>query len=222
MASCGLNTMRASAVVSIGGHSVSTPDIINITINKTRGQLTATAQVQYHATTEESTDAGSDIVITIMGQRAFTGTIKRIDISPSFRCAGEKIVRIQAEDYLNRIANKAITRRQKNPSLGPMVFITSIYKRVTVGFDKMRDRFDVDGGQSPLDVFTHSTNFREIPFFIAGGETNTMGALHPVTKVADAFPKPGGGSGGMVMHSHESLDFSERGFGPATAVFGSK
>jgi len=204
---CGLNTIKANANVFIGDISVSTPDIIAINISKIRGNLTSTAQVQFHlAPGKSGGGAGDGIIVSILGQKAFTGMVKRIDVSPSFRCAGEKIVRIQAEDCMSKIMGRHYTRRQKHPGLGPIAFISSIYKRVTVGFDPPRNPQDLDGGQSPAEVFTHSLNFMDLNQFIHAGETNMAGSLHPVTKASD-LPYQGGSTGGsgFILHDHSSL-----------------
>lgn len=222
---CGLATIKANASIQFGSDTlIKTPDIINISITKSRGNLVSTAQAQFHFNSGDlSGSAGSDIVIKILDTLAFTGTIKRIDISPSFRCAGEQIVRIQAEDYLNKIVNRTITRRQKLPGLGPIAFISSIYKRTTVGFDSARDLHDINQTNSPVDIFTHTINFAEMTQFSKSGENNLMGTLHPVTKVADVIVNGGGnGGGGLGLHSHEKLDLSERGGGMAYSVFGIK
>lgn len=222
---CGLSTIKATASIQFGEVFIKTPDIINITVSRSRGNIIGTVQAQFHFnSTDISGETGSDVVVKILEHTVFTGSIKRIDISPSFRCAGEQIVRIQAEDYLHKIVNRTITRRQKLPGLGPMAFISSIYKRTTVGFDTVRDAYDINQSSSPIDIFTHSMNFTEINQFTKVGENNLMGTLHPVTKVADIIKDKGAGigGGGFILHSHESLNLDESGGGPSRSVFGVK
>jgi hypothetical protein len=221
---CGLKSIKADAKVTVGQFSVGTPHIISINVTKTRGQLVNTAQVQFHVDQDNKIGTGTFILIEIQGSLVFTGIVKRIDVSPSFRCMGEKIIRIQAEDSLYKIVNRNITRRQKDPGLGIICFISSIYKRVTVGFDNVRNLQDVAHSSSDIEVFTPTTNFAEMNQFVKDGQTNVAGALHPVTKIADQFSNRGGlgGAGGITLHSHETLDLSERGGGPAKSVFGVK
>ena len=220
---CNLETIPAKATISAGGTTVTTPHIINITISRVRGQLVGTASMQYYSNSGVGgAGAGAGLTIEINGGLAFTGSIRRIDTSPSYRCAGEIIVRIQAEDYLHRLVNKNITRRQKNSGLGPICFISSIYKRVTVGFDAIRDRHDISSTSSPVDVFTPTMNFADMLQFIRSGDNNTLGGLHPITKNGDWFDnnKASGGGGGMILHDHSSLNLGgPHAGGPSKAVF---
>lgn len=225
---CGLTTIPASATIIIGSRKFSTPEVISVSVNRTRGQLISAASATFHAPGIFSTgiDAGDSVVIKFFGETVFTGFIKRLNIGPSFRCDGELIIRIQAEDVLFRIDNKNFTRRQKLAGMGPIAFITSIYKRTYTGFDDPTQRHDISNTASPIEYLTPTLNMSEHTALIKGGETNVIGENHPVTKLAD---KPGiggassGGGGAFILHDHTSLDLSSpHAGGPARAVFGSK
>lgn len=227
---CGLDTIPASASILISGRRFSTPEIISISVSRTRGQMVSSASATFHAKDIFSSGggitAGDSVVIKFFGDTVFTGFIKRLNVGPSFRCDGEIIVRIQAEDVLFRIDNRNFTRRQKLAGLGPIAFITSIYKRTYTGFDDPSQRHDVSNTSSPVDFLTPTINMSEQSVFIKGGETNVIGDLHPVTKLADKpdFGGAGGGGGGsFFLHDHTTLDLTgPAAGGPAKSVFGVK
>lgn len=225
---CGLTTIPASATVIIGARSFATPDVISASVSRTRGQLISSASVTFHAPGifSEAIDAGESVVIKFFGETIFTGFIKRLNIGPSFRCDGELIIRLQAEDVLFRIDNKNFTRRQKLAGLGPIAMITSINKRTYTGFDDPSQRHDISNTSSPITYLSPTLNTAEHSVLMKNGETNVIGDQHPLTKLADK-PDYGaasaGGGGGFILHDHTSLDLTgSRAGGPSRAVFGVK
>ena len=225
---CGLNTVPASASILIGGRKFATPEIISISVSRTRGQLVGTASATFHAKdiSSQGIDAGDSVVIKFFGDTVFTGFIKRLNLGPSFRCDGELIIRLQAEDVLFRIDNRNFTRRQKLAGLGPIAMITSIYKRTYTGFDDPSQVHDISNTGSPVNYLTPTINMSEHSALMKNGETNVIGDLHPVTKLADKPDFGGAGSGGggaFILHDHTTLDLAgPHAGGPAKSVFGVK
>lgn len=225
---CGVGrTIKAECTIKMGGIDIKTPYIIGAFINKTRGNLTTTAQGSFRIPDGKKFQAvGTNIYVYFWNTLVFTGTVKRIDVSPSFQCAGELIVRFQAEDFMNRIEGRAITRRQKHSGLGPMAFIAGHTPRTTVGFDSIRNLHDISHTASPVNIFTHTVNMAEMTQFIKGGEQNTLGSLHPLTKVADILANGGkalAGGGSFILHDHSSLSLTgPHAGGPAVATYSIK
>jgi len=224
---CDFRPTHAHARIKLSSITVSTPKVISVSITRTRGQLVSTATASFHLDSDSLTalesDAGGHISIALANTTAFTGTITRIDASPSFRCAGELIIRIQAKDFLHRLENKNITRRQKTSGLGVLAMVVGLHKRQSVGFDDPRELHDIHRTGSPIDIHTHSINVEEQTQWLKGGVTNTVGALHPVTKAADVVTEARGGTGGgsFILHDHSELELSgPHAGGPAVGVFG--
>lgn len=220
---CGLDTRPAQAIILIGKGGtikIKQPNVINITVSRTRGQLVGTANGSFHYKASESGSmtgvAGSGVQLSINGNLVFTGTIKRIDISPDFRCAGDLIIKFSAEDYMHRLQGRNFTRRQKHAGLGVIAFITGLYKRISVGFDSPADLYNIERSASPVEFLSPNGNIADWTQFLKGGETNTIGLNHPVTRIADQFSS--GGGGGMTIHDHSSLAQ----MGPSVATFGTK
>lgn len=222
---CGLTTVKASATIKIGSISVTTPNIVSISVNRTRGQLVSTCAVAFIFNGEFEADAGAPLVVYFYNELVWTGVVKRMAISPSLQCAGEISVKIQGEDILHKLENRNITRRQKLAGLGPLAFISQVYKRTSLGFDDPPSRHDISNSSSPVHYFTPTINMREHTQFLMGNE-NITGELHPVTKVADRISgkgKAGTGGGSFILHDHSTLDLSgPHAGGPAFAVFSSK
>jgi hypothetical protein len=231
---CGFNVIPADATVTIAGKCYRTPNIISISVSRSRGSLVGSASASVHIGEESSGCSGSkgsatsgptgDVIIKFFGYPVFVGTMKRLSISPSYRCQGEFILRIQAEDAMSNLEGKVYTRRQKLPGLGPLGLITSVYKRTFTGFDNPAELHDISSSASPVKYFTNTVNIAEHTKLLKSGETNVMGDLHPVTKVADKPQKGGGGTGGgIILHDHSSLSLTgPHSGGPAYAVFSSK
>jgi len=227
MVYCGLTTVKAAAVVRVGPYRVATPYVQTISISRTRGQLVSTASVRLNLDTEFSINTATPLVIYLYNEVAYTGYVKRVTVSPSLRCAGEITVQITAEDVMYKLENRNMTRRQKLAGLGPMAFITSLYKRTSVAFDDLPARFDISGSSSPIEVLTHSLNMREMTMF-ATGYADVSGPQHPVTKNADPLGNPsqpaGGGTGtDFFLHDHTTLDITgSHAGGPVKAVFSTR
>lgn len=221
---CGLQTRPASAYIRIGGIGIATPDIMNISISRSRGQLSSTASVSFLYSSSEDSLTDTNILIKIDTVTVFTGYIKKLVINPSFRCAGEIIVRIQASDALSRIENQLITRRQKLAGLGPIAFITSVTRRTYAGWDDPALLHNIAATNSPVDAVVPGVNFREYDQFISGGENSTIGFNHPIVKNSDPMQNGGAaqGGGGFILHSHETLNLDQTGGGPSKAVFNSR
>lgn len=222
---CGLTPIEARCIVRIGGVTATTPMVIAANVSRNRGQLSAAASATFYYEGNENFNAGSNFAIYIMGQIVFNGVAKRIIIGPSLRCAGELRVTIQGEDRLNRIENRAITRRQKLAGLGPLAFISGVYKRTELGFDDPPSRYDISSSSSPVEVFSPTTNHAAMHQFLKGNDSIT-GDLHPVTRVADKITNisaPSSGGGSFILHDHSTLDLSgPHAGGPARGVFGVK
>lgn len=220
---------NADAKVYIGTKVIETPYIVSINVTRSRGNPASSANVQVIYNQDHLGSVGSSpasLRIWVDGDYYFTGYIKKFTVSPSFRVAKEYILRIQAEDEMFRLINKRYTRRQKQNGIGPIAFITSIYKRTELGFDDPTQRFDIERQGSVIETITNSFNTVEHNKFLKGGEVNTFANLHPVTKVADPliYKDTSGGAGSIGLHDHTSLDSasSPHGGGPAFAVFGTR
>jgi len=218
---------RATATVVVGQFQSTTPEVISVNVSRMRGQLVGTASASFYAKSDATTPSGGDkMQIYIAGALVFTGTAKRISISPSNICAGEIVIRVQGEDYLHRLANRQITRRQKLAGLGPLAMITGVQKRTSVNFDDAPGRYDISHSSSPIDIFSPSVNFRDWTQLLTDNSNSSIGKLHPITSVVEEdylHAKGTGGGGGFILHSHESLDLSgPQAGGPARAVYGIK
>lgn len=231
MAECRLQRIVASASLHLGSVKIVTPDIINISVNRARGQLVGTASATFHLkeVTSEGLLGGTRVVLKILGQTVFTGVVKRVVVQPSLRCAGEVIVRIQAEDEMFKLQNRLITRRQKLAGLGVIAFISSVVHRTYTGWDDPSQLHDIANSNSPIDIISTTVNIREHKQLLQGGETNLAGNLHPIMKNSDPLvggPKSGGGGtgGGLILHDHASLDLDgeKPGGGPSFGVFSVK
>ena len=218
-------TIKANAIIEIGNFEVETPKIMSINVSRSRGKPVSSASVQFlYDRDDQDISSETKIGIWFWGTKIFTGIIRKISISPSGRVAGELIVRIQAEDFMHRLQNKRYTRRQKSNGIGPVVFISSIFKRASLGFDDPTDVYDIDSGYSPIETLTETPNMAAQLKFVRGGETNTIGGLHPMTKAADPIEDLGGAGGvggGFILHDHTSLSTTDaHAGGPAAAVYG--
>lgn len=221
----GLTIEPASADIVFGGQVVQTPHITSISVRRVRGELVGKARFSYFTNDASGGNSSADapVIISFRTNAIFAGFAKRVTVSPSFRCADEVIVTVEAEDIMHKLVNKRINRRQKQQGLGPIAFITSIHKRPFVAFDSQQDVYDITGGQSPMQLYgpdPTSINNRFV-----NGVYNTIGDLHPVSKASDIILNRGGtgGGGSFENHDHSSLDTSgPHSGGPAKAVFGVK
>ena len=226
MTDCGITPTPATVTVYVGEVRATEPDVIRCNVNKSRGELTR-ASFSFHYRGEGQTfDAGARVTVVILGQKAFTGIVKKVSAQPSFRCAGEMIVSVTAEDEMFKLRNNRFTRRQRQSPLAPVAFISSVYKRTQLAFDNPNDQEDIEKTGSTIYINTHTTNMAEWTMFVKGGEQNVIGSLHPVTKIADQFNTSRAGAtggGSFILHDHTSLDLSgPHAGGPAAAVFGVK
>lgn len=225
MAISGLTIIHADATILFGDDILQTPHITSISVRRVRGELIGKARFTYFTNESSGAGATSDlpVVISWFGTPIFSGFAKRVTVAPSFRCADEVTVSVEAEDVMHKLANKRISRRQKQQGLGPMAFITSIHKRPFVAFDDPQALYDLTGGFSPMDIY--GPDPRSINNRFIGGVQNTLGDLHPVSKASDIILNRGGtGVGGsFILHDHSSLDVSgPRAGGPSFAVYGVK
>lgn len=208
-----IKTVPAECTIKIGGLTIKTPFVLGCRVARQRGNPVGVAEGSFQIQEEQLGQigaTGSNLVIYLYSSVIFTGSVQRIDASPSSRCAGEMIVRFQGEDAMHRVLNRAITRRQKNAGLGPLAFISGHSSgRTTVGFDSVRDAHDISGSSSPVTVYSPTINMAEMTQFIKGGESSTIGAQHPRTKLADPFQSgaSSGGTGGsnFFLHDHSTL-----------------
>lgn len=221
----GFDVQFAEAVVVIGGKSFSTPNILSINVTRSRGEVSSKASVSFYTGNFPNSGGGSDtgVSIRIQGVNVFTGYLRKYSVSPSFRWAGELIVRVSAEDIMYKLLNKKIVRRQKIEGLGPMAFITGLQKRTYPGFDNPAMKFDVDKGNSPVGMLT--PGFHEPLNQMLREASYSFGPTHHVTKNADPLRNftGGGGQGGLTLHDHSTLDTTgPHAGGGAKAVFGVK
>lgn len=224
---CKSEAIPAYAKIKMNDMIIETPNIISISVSKSRGSLAGTASATFTVEDFKSTGRGPasvSVVIHFWEFAVFTGYVKRMGVSPSYECPGKYIIRIQAEDAMSELEGKFYTRRQKLPGLGPLALITTVYKRVYTGFDNPAETHDISSSASPVKYLTHTVNMAEHTKLLKNGETNVMGDLHPVTKVADKPQRGGAGTGGgFILHDHTSLDLtSPHGGGPSMSVFSSK
>jgi hypothetical protein len=213
--------------VKFGELIISTPNVLSAGIKRSRGQVSkASVSLKISDSTEKLALglSGGGILIRFQSQNVFRGIIVSINSAASGDCAGNVILNITAEDELYKLRNKRITRRQKLNGIGPIAMITNIEERAFLGFDDPPSLYDIDRTFSPISVVSNSPNFREMNNLLSAGQSNTISNIHPTIALADPMPKvgPPGGGGGLGLHTHEKLDLSERGGGPAFAVFSSK
>jgi len=226
MAIQGFTTIAASATIAVGSRVIQTPFIQNIRVTRNRGEIITKASFTYRTTEDEAgtLNGNAPVVIAFHSKTIFVGYARRINAGPSFNCADEMIVRVDAEDIMYKLVNQRINRRQKLDGLGPIAFITSIKGRPFSGFDDPSDVRDLTGGRSPFNFPTEGpTQAREK--FLRDG-VNSFGDLHPVVKHSDIIQNRGGvgtGGGGFILHDHTSLDLtSPHGGGPGKSVYGVK
>lgn len=217
------------AKANIGGLVVKTPFLTRMNVSRSRGD-NAKASVTFLLPKEENRDGniddldGGPVVLWLDGIVIFTGVTRKVSITPSYQCAGEVIITVSAEDLMFKLSNQRFTRRQRLSPLAPLAMISSIHERVSLGYDDPPSRHDVERTGSDMMIFTHSINMAEHNQMLKGGETNTIGALHPITKVADPIVdggRSGTGGEGMTYHDHASMDLPS-GAGPAKAVFSTR
>lgn len=219
--------VAAYCEIKLGDLIITTPNILSAGVKRSRGQVTkASASLKVSESTERLAlgKAGGGILIRFQSQNVFRGIITNINSAASGDCAGNIILNISAEDELYKLRNKRITRRQKLNGIGPIAMITNISERSFLGFDDPPSLYDIDRTFSPISVVANGPNFREMNSLLSAGQSNTISNIHPTVALADPMPKvgsPGGGSG-LGLHTHEKLDLTERGGGPAFAVFSSK
>lgn len=217
------DTIPAEATVSFGGVDYITPHVHSISVRRVRGELSAKANFTFYTQIDEDGQVGSPVTISFYGESIFVGYARRVTVTPSFRCAGEVMVSVQAEDIMYRLVNKRINRRQKLDGLGPIAFITSIHHRPFLGFDDKQALDDVTGGHSPHQLYGPTPAAIKSRFM--QGLHNTIGDQHPVMAASDTVLNRGGrGSGaGFFLHDHSSLDISgPHAGGGAKAVYGIK
>lgn len=216
----------AKCEVLVGSLVVQTPFVLSAGVKRARGQVskaTVSLRVVSKNTKLSSSLAGKGILIRFMSQNVFTGIITNINSAASGICAGEVILNITAEDILYKLRGKRFTRRQKLNGLGPLAMITSVDERTYTGFDDRPSLYDINNSNSTLDIPTVSPNFRTIDSLLSAGLSDSINKTHPTVALADTMPKVGTpGGGGIGLHTHEKLDLSERGGGPAFSVYSSK
>jgi hypothetical protein len=215
-------TVCANCDASVGGYLVETPDIINANVTRTRGNPVTSAAITFHYKGKFSVPTGAGLIIRFYKTVVFTGFIKSFSVSPSFRCAGDTIIKIQGEDILFKLQNQNITRRQKLTGLGIIAFITGVQRKVDLGFDDPDglNRYAVSHSSSPTEIMTPTTNTRAQDQWL-GSWDSPMGPNHPITKIADPIPESpgrGGSEAGLIIHDHSDME----NLGPAVAVFGTK
>jgi len=217
--------IAAFATVSVGGYDISTPDIRTVVVNRQRGRMksVARASVFIQGDSPALNASGGDLFrVKFWGNLIFTGVVKRVTVSPSFRCQGESIITFDAEDFLFKLENKKFTRRQKLPGLGPIALISSKKDTPERAFDNIpstvhsvdRPFFDND----EIDVPAPNTNPRDMTNLIS--PVSPHGRNHPTTinsrNMSD--PRGGGIGGGRGLHDHSSVSQE----GPAHGVYGSR
>lgn len=217
----------AKCEVAIGDLIIQTPFVLSAGVKRARGQVSkASVSLRLDDSTERAAAGlgGKGIIIRFMSQNVFTGIITNINSAASGNCAGEVILNITAEDILYKLRGKRFTRRQKLNGLGPLAMITGIDERTFPGFNDPPSLYDVDRTLSPINVPATSPNFRTIDPLLSAGLGNTVNKTHPTIALADPMPRSAstGTGGGLGLHTHEKLDLSERGGGPAFSVYSSK
>jgi hypothetical protein len=227
MAIEGFNIQHADATVVFGNQILQTPHITSISVRRVRGELVGKARFTYFTAQSDGENSSSDVpvIISWYGTPIFAGYAKRVQVGPSFRCANEVVVSVEAEDVLHKLVNKRINRRQKLDGLGPLAFITSIHKRPFVGYDNPQDIYNITGGQSPPIIY--DSDPQRINARFSSNSTNTVGDQHPIMKASDTILNragTGGGAGGtFFLHDHSSLDTTgPHAGGPSVAVYGIK
>lgn len=223
MVQCNIfKTVCANCDASVGGYRVETPHIISANVTRERGNPVSTASITFHYKGTLEIPTGAELIIRFYKTPVFTGFIRSFSTSPSFKCAGDIVVKIQGEDILYRLQNKNITRRQKLSGLGIIAFINGVTRKVDLGFDDPDgiNRHAVSHPGSSIHMFTPTINIRAQDQFI-GSWDSPIGPNHPVTKVSDPIlPAPGRGIGGEGVTIHDHSDMEN--LGPAVAVFGTK
>lgn len=217
----------AKCEVAIGEFVVQTPFVLSAGIKRARGQVSkASVSLRLTDSTERAAAGfgGKGITIRFMSQNVFSGIITNINSAASGNCAGEVILNITAEDILYKLRGKRFTRRQKLNGLGPLAMITSVDERTFPGFDDPPSLYDVERTLSPINVTTVSPNFRVVDTLLEAGQAETVNKTHPTIALADPMPSstPSTGGGGLGLHTHEKLDLSRFGGGPAAASYSSK
>jgi hypothetical protein len=216
----------ADIKIKLGSYEVETPYVVSVSVTRSRGNPVSSAAVQfiYKGNVAAITNNSKKLQILVldMNQTYFVGTVKKITVAPSFRVGQEYVIRIQAEDAMYKIVNKRFTRRQKSAGIGPVAIITNLYKRPDLGFDDPTQRHNIEREGSIIEAIVNDFNVANMTQFLKSGQDNTLGDLHPITKVADKLTSPstGGTGGGFILHQHASMSLDSMGGGPALSVFG--
>jgi len=114
-----LSIVKVRASVTIGSHTVETPNVLSFTVKKSRGQ-SSTFDASLKISAGASISGGSDVTISAgkdSPSLIFTGIVKRAQISPCWEDPSYSILTISGNDVLTLLENKKYTRRCRGTSV---------------------------------------------------------------------------------------------------------
>lgn len=158
MANITLEKIRAT--ISFSGITVETPHIKSFSVNRQRGQLSASFSATLEIPVEDLFNASplaSDITIEAGADgtlnRIFTGEIRQLSIEPSWDKPEYQIVQISGNDIFIRMEGRTFSRRVKWESGGIWAKITSIERtHLSRGSSSLDRKIPRSGGRTIVNM----------------------------------------------------------------------
>ena len=137
-----MSEVKIRAKVIFGGTTIETPYIRSFSVNRARGQLSATFSASLRVPAGTSIDGISSEVVISAGRDSptntiFTGYVHNITISPSREDSSFVIVDISGQDAMHRLQGQRYTRRISAIALSRFGAITA----VTEENERYKERF---------------------------------------------------------------------------------
>lgn len=126
-----MSAVKIRAKVAVGGITVETPYIRSFSVNRARGQPSATFSASLRVPAGTSFDAISSEVVISAGTESstntiFTGYVHNITISPSREDSSFVIMDISGQDALYKLQGQHYTRRVSAIALSRFGAITAV------------------------------------------------------------------------------------------------
>jgi len=175
----GFDQVKIRATISVGGVTISTPDILSFSVTRVRGQMCATFQASVKVPGDAGFGSGGKIIISANGGTIFTGYVKTMNITPSKTDSSYVIVNMSGRDALSVLEGGVFSRRVSATKMARFGVITSVTQRN----ESYKERF-------PAKVWDNEEKLTTHPIMDGEGQTTAANpvALAPITgsQYADA------------------------------------